>query len=60
VYVCICAAVSESEIHTCIDGGADTPEAIGYECSAGTGCGSCLQRVEEILERRTLTARLSA
>ncbi|GDY31501.1 (2Fe-2S)-binding protein [Gandjariella thermophila] len=45
MYVCICAAVSEPEVRECILAGARTAEDIGDRCAAGTGCGSCVERL---------------
>lgn len=45
MYACICHAVSERELAHVIAAGADTPEAVGRACGAGTGCGSCLDRI---------------
>jgi bacterioferritin-associated ferredoxin len=45
VYVCICFAVSASELADVIDAGARTEEQVGDACSAGTGCGGCLERI---------------
>jgi len=45
VYACICHAVTERELSSVISDGATTPEAVGRACGAGTGCGSCLDRV---------------
>jgi len=52
MYACICAAVTESEVRRCIDGGADTPEKIGEQCQAGTGCGGCHSRLEDLIDER--------
>jgi bacterioferritin-associated ferredoxin len=49
MYVCICAAVTEFELRTCIEDGARTAEEIGDACGAGTGCGTCLDRVDVLL-----------
>ena len=45
VYVCICFAVGESELAQTIAAGARTEEEVGDACAAGTGCGSCLDRI---------------
>jgi len=45
VYVCICHAVTDSEIDAEIAAGASTAEEIGARCLAGTGCGSCVDRI---------------
>jgi bacterioferritin-associated ferredoxin len=45
VFVCICFAVSEAQLADAIAGGARTEEEVGDACAAGTGCGSCLDRI---------------
>jgi bacterioferritin-associated ferredoxin len=45
VYVCICHAVTEGELARVIAEGARTEQAVGSACGAGTGCGSCLDRI---------------
>jgi bacterioferritin-associated ferredoxin len=45
VYVCICFAVSESELADVIAAGARTEEAVGDTCGAGAGCGNCRDRI---------------
>jgi bacterioferritin-associated ferredoxin len=45
VYVCICYAVTESELSGVIAAGARSEEEVGDACGAGTGCGSCLDRI---------------
>jgi bacterioferritin-associated ferredoxin len=50
VYVCICARVRESEIREAVRGGAASEDSVGDACGAGTGCGTCLDRIAEILE----------
>jgi bacterioferritin-associated ferredoxin len=49
VYVCICAAVPDTEIRSCIARGARTVEAVGDACGAGTGCGSCHDHIDVFL-----------
>lgn len=49
MYVCICAAVTEAQVRACITTGASTTEEIGARCAAGTGCGSCLDRLDDLL-----------
>ena len=45
MYVCICFAVSETQLAGVIDDGARTEEEVGDACGAGTGCGNCLDRI---------------
>jgi bacterioferritin-associated ferredoxin len=53
VYVCICHAVTTDEVTAEIAAGARTEEEVGDRCLAGTGCGSCVDRICDML--RTLT-----
>jgi bacterioferritin-associated ferredoxin len=50
LFVCICHAVTEREIRSHIVSGARTEDEIGLRCRAGTGCGTCLDRICDLLE----------
>ncbi|WP_041625159.1 (2Fe-2S)-binding protein [Stackebrandtia nassauensis] len=50
MYVCICHGVHEREVRGCIKAGARTEDAVGDACQAGTGCGTCLDRIADLLE----------
>jgi bacterioferritin-associated ferredoxin len=45
VYACICHGVTEAEVVAEVQAGARDEEAVGDRCGAGTGCGSCLDRI---------------
>ena len=49
MYVCICARVRECDLRTAIERGARTEESVGDACGAGTGCGSCLDRIDDLI-----------
>jgi bacterioferritin-associated ferredoxin len=49
VYACICHAVTASEVVDVVRAGATTEDAVGEACAAGTGCGSCLDRICAII-----------
>jgi bacterioferritin-associated ferredoxin len=49
MYVCICYAVTSAEVAEVVRGGASTETAVGDACGAGTGCGSCLDRICAII-----------
>jgi bacterioferritin-associated ferredoxin len=49
VYACICHAVTSSEVVDVVRAGATTEETVGEVCGAGTGCGSCLERICAII-----------
>jgi bacterioferritin-associated ferredoxin len=52
MYICVCNAVSESEVNAAIDAGARSIDAVSRLCQAGTECGSCYDAIEEQLEHR--------
>jgi bacterioferritin-associated ferredoxin len=45
VYTCICARVRECDVRAIISAGARDEDAVGEACGAGTGCGSCVERI---------------
>ena len=53
MYVCICARVRECELRTAIRQGADTEDSVGDACGAGTGCGSCLDRICDMIDEES-------
>ncbi|GAB1692300.1 bacterioferritin-associated ferredoxin [Krasilnikovia sp. M28-CT-15] len=60
MYVCICARVRECELRAVIRDGARDEEAVGDACGAGTGCGSCLDRIGDLIAEETRTDTLAA
>jgi bacterioferritin-associated ferredoxin len=53
VYVCICHAVTEQEVRAHVSSGARTELEVGQRCAAGTRCGSCLDRICDIIDEVT-------
>ncbi len=51
--VCHCLTVAESEILLAIRGGADSVEAVGQFCEAGTGCQGCHGPIRALLQEQT-------
>ncbi|NMO01029.1 (2Fe-2S)-binding protein [Gordonia sp. TBRC 11910] len=49
MFVCICRGVTEEEVNSYLDDGADSVDAIGDRCGAGEGCGTCLDRLDEMV-----------
>ena len=49
MFVCICVAVPDTEIRSCVARGASTVEEVGDACGAGTGCGSCHDKIDTLL-----------
>ena len=50
MYVCICHAVTEVEIVAEIAAGATCEADVHERTMAGTGCGSCIDRISELLD----------
>ena len=50
MYVCICARVRDCEVREAIRGGARCEETVGDACGAGTGCGTCLDRISDLID----------
>ena len=50
MYVCICNAVTDSEIQKAIEDGYDDLYALGIKLGAGMSCGSCTYAVQAILD----------
>ncbi|NUS72741.1 MAG: (2Fe-2S)-binding protein [Corynebacteriales bacterium] len=50
MYVCICAQVRESEVRAAIDAGANDVYTVGELCGAGTECGGCHDRIDDLLD----------
>ncbi len=53
MFVCICYAVTQTEVDDEISAGACTEQQIGQRCGAGTGCGSCVEKICAILRCTT-------
>jgi bacterioferritin-associated ferredoxin len=53
MYVCVCLAVSQSEVEAAIDSGATTREAVTRACGAGGDCGACHGMIRDMIEERT-------
>ncbi len=51
MYVCICFAVSEHEVDHVIADGARCEHEVAERTGAGTGCGSCVDRICDRLRR---------
>ena len=47
--ICICNNVSFRQIEDCVDQGAVTLEDVMDRTGAGTVCGGCIERIEDIL-----------
>jgi len=53
LYVCICARVRENEVRSVIQMGARCEDSVGDACGAGTGCGTCLERICDLIKEES-------
>jgi bacterioferritin-associated ferredoxin len=60
MYACICHRVRECELRDFIQRGARTEESVGDACGAGTGCGSCLDRICDLIDEESCSNTLVA
>ncbi|MQY29332.1 (2Fe-2S)-binding protein [Nocardia aurantia] len=49
MYVCICNAVTESDVHDCVAAGACTTGQVKRACGWKPGCGSCTTRLAQMV-----------
>jgi bacterioferritin-associated ferredoxin len=57
MYVCICKAVTEREIRSCLSEGADSMEGLQDRLGVATCCGRCRCEVERVLGEHCLGCR---
>jgi len=50
MYICICNAVTESQVRECARGGACSLEDLTANLGVGAGCGRCRDCAAEVLE----------
>ncbi len=55
MYTCICARVRECEVREVIAAGAVDEESVGEACGAGTGCGTCVDRICRMIRESALS-----
>lgn len=53
MYVCVCKAVTDSQVVHAIDQGACTRKQLMQCTGAGGVCGKCMQSIKSLLEEKT-------
>jgi bacterioferritin-associated ferredoxin len=51
MYVCICQAVTDDEVHACIAAGATSARQIRDITGAGKDCATCVRKICAMLKR---------
>jgi bacterioferritin-associated ferredoxin len=59
VYVCICARVRECELRAAIRRGALSEDSVGDACGAGQGCGTCVDRICDVIDEENRADRVT-
>lgn len=57
MFVCVCHAVTDREIHEAVDNGVEHVDQLEELCGAGTGCGTCKTTAQELIDARRMEAR---
>lgn len=52
MFACICNAVTDDQVASAIDLGAETVESVGEATRAGTTCGTCHDHLEDLIMER--------
>jgi bacterioferritin-associated ferredoxin len=60
MFVCLCRAVTDREIHEAIDSGVDHVDQLETLCGVGAGCGSCKPLAQDLIESRLADVRAYA
>jgi bacterioferritin-associated ferredoxin len=58
MYICICKAITDTEIREAAQNGAKTVEDIAESLGAGTGCGCCRETTQHLIDHE-LASRLT-
>lgn len=54
--LCLCKGVSDRVVRLAVLSGANTIEAVGARCGAGTDCGACCSMIHDMIEETAAEA----
>ena len=60
MYICICRAVTDKDIREAVSEGALSFSELSFKTGCSTQCGSCINRVREILDETLQERGLSS
>jgi len=55
--VCVCHGIPCKKIRAVIREGAESVDAVGAACGAGTDCGACRDAIEDLIEETASSRR---
>ena len=53
MFVCLCYGISDKQLKSEINSGARSLQELQKRCNAGLDCGTCVNRIEQILNQET-------
>lgn len=60
MYVCLCKAVTDKDIHRAVQGGASSMRCLRQQSGVGSQCGRCVGHAKEVLGEALADARHSS
>jgi bacterioferritin-associated ferredoxin len=60
MFVCVCHAVTDRDIHEAVDGGVEHVDQLEELCGVGTGCGTCKATAQQLIEARLMNGQAYA
>jgi len=54
MYICVCKAVTDSQIQNAIDNGMDSRKALHQCLGVGSECGKCNRHVRELVNKNSV------
>lgn len=59
MYVCICNAVTEDDVHGCMASGCTTAKEVKAACGLKPACGSCTKRIHRMVSEHRTASELA-
>ena len=60
MYVCVCRAITDTEIEAAVDGGLNDLSQLEEHFGVGTGCGACRETAQNLINQRVAEAQYYA
>jgi bacterioferritin-associated ferredoxin len=54
MYICLCHGITDTQIESAIDSGAETMKQLKCELKVGTQCGKCCQCAKKVLNSKLM------
>ncbi len=60
MFVCVCHAVTDRDIHDAVEAGVEHVDQLEELCGAGSGCGTCKHTAQQLIESRLMESQAYA